>query len=194
MDFENVIKKRKMVRKFRQNKPISDKIISKLIRNAHRAPSAGHTQVQEFIIVKDPSIKKKLRIVAVDQEYVEDAPVLIIVCSNTSRSVGRYGIRGRDFYSIIDGAFASMLILLTAVNEGIGVCFVGAFDDIKVSKILEIPKQVRPIGILKLVSQIISINTYIIGLLGYYIEDFLPRIGIANSNSVVQFFSYFFFS
>ena len=137
-----------MVRKFRQSKPISDKIISKLIRNAHRAPSAGHTQVQEFIIVKDPSIKKKLRIAAVDQEYVEDAPVLIIVCSNTSRSVGRYGIRGRDFYSIVDGAFASMLILLTAVNEGIGACFVGAFDDIKVSKILEIPKQVRPIGIL----------------------------------------------
>lgn len=134
MDFEDVIKKRKMVRKFRQCKPISDKIISKLIRNAHRAPSAGHTQVQEFIIVKDPSIKKKLRIVAVDQEYVEDAPVLIIVCSNTSRSVGRYGIRGRDFYSIVDGAFASMLILLTAVNEGIGACFVGAFDDIKVSK------------------------------------------------------------
>jgi nitroreductase len=62
--------------------------------------------------------------------------------------VGRYGIRGRDFYSIVDGAFASMLILLTAVNEGIGACFVGAFDDIKVSKILEIPKQVRPIGIL----------------------------------------------
>ena len=147
MDFEDVIKKRKMVRKFRQNKPISDKIISKLIRNAHRAPSAGHTQVQEFIIIKDPSIKKKLRIAAVDQEYVEDAPVLIIVCSNTSRSVGRYGIRGRDFYSIIDGAFASMLILLTAV-KGIGACFVGAFDDIKVSKILEIPKQVRPIGIL----------------------------------------------
>ena len=148
MDFEDVLKKRKMVRKFRQNKPISDKITSKLIRNAHRAPSAGHTQVQEFIIVKDPSIKKKLRNGAVDQEYVEDAPVLIIVCSNTSRSVGRYGVRGRDFYSIVDGAFASMLILLTAVNEGIGACFVGAFDDIKVSKILEIPKQVRPIGIL----------------------------------------------
>jgi nitroreductase len=40
-----------------------------------------------------------------------------------------------------------MLILLTAVNEGIGACFVGAFEDAKVSKILEIPKQVRPIGI-----------------------------------------------
>ena len=148
MDFEDVIRRRKMVRKYKQDRPISDKIITKLIKNAHRAPSAGHTQVQEFIIVKDPLIKKKLRIAAVDQEYVEDAPVLIIVCSNTSRSVGRYGIRGRDFYSIIDGAFASMLILLTAVNEGIGACFVGAFDDAMVSKILEIPAQVRPIGII----------------------------------------------
>jgi nitroreductase len=148
MDFEDVVRRRKMVRTYKQNKSISDNIITKLIRNAHRAPSAGHTQVQEFIIVKDPLIKKKLRIAAVDQEYVEDAPVLIIVCSNTSRSVGRYGIRGRDFYSIIDGAFASMLILLTAVNEGIGACFVGAFEDAKVSKILEIPKQVRPIGII----------------------------------------------
>jgi nitroreductase len=148
MDFEDVVRRRKMVRTYKQNRSISDKIITKLIRNAHRAPSAGHTQVQEFIIVKDPLIKKKLRIAAVDQEYVEDAPVLIIVCSNTSRSVGRYGIRGRDFYSIIDGAFASMLILLTAVNEGIGACFVGAFEDAKVSKILEIPKQVRPIGII----------------------------------------------
>jgi nitroreductase len=52
----------------------------------HRAPSAGHTQVQEFIIVKDPTIKKKLRGVAVDQENVEEVPTLIVVCSNTSRS------------------------------------------------------------------------------------------------------------
>ena len=73
---------------------------------------------------------------------------MIILCSNTSRSVDRYGIRERDFYSIIDGAFASMLILLTTVNEEIGACFVGAFEDDKVSKILEIPEQVRPIGII----------------------------------------------
>src|ERR687892_268134 len=150
MDFEDVIRRRKMVRKYKQDRPISDKIITKLIKNAHRAPSAGHTQVQEFIIVKDPLIKKKLRIAAVDQEYVEDAPLLIIVCSNTSRSIDRYGKRGREFYSIIDGAFASMLILLTAVNEGIGACFVGAFLDDKVSEILELPEYVKPIGIIAL--------------------------------------------
>ena len=113
-------------------------------KNAHRAPSASHTQVQEFIIVKDSITKKKLR--RVDQEYV--APILIIVCSNTSRSTNRYGTRGREFYSIIDGAFASMIILLSAVNEGIGAAFVGAFEDDKVSQILELPKHVKPVGII----------------------------------------------
>jgi nitroreductase len=148
MDFDEVVRKRKMVREYDQGKQISDRTIMKLIRNAHRSPSAGHTQVQEFIIVRDPTMKKKLRKAAVDQEYVEKAPVLIVVCSNTSRSITRYGNRGKDFYSITDGAFASMLILLTAVNEGIGACFVGAFQDTKVSAILEIPEYVKPIGII----------------------------------------------
>jgi nitroreductase len=149
MDFDEVIKRRKMIREYDSDRQqIRAGIITKLIRNAHRAPSAGHTQVQEFIIVKDSSTKKKLRKAAVNQEYVERAPLLIVVCSNTSRSVGRYGSRGTEFYSIIDGAFASMLILLSAVNEGIGACFVGAFQDNKVSDILELPKDVRPIGII----------------------------------------------
>jgi nitroreductase len=72
------------------------------------------------MVVKDGITKIKLRRVAVNQEYVELAPVLIIVCSNTSRSTNRYGTRAKEFYSIIDGAFASMIILLSAINEGIG--------------------------------------------------------------------------
>lgn len=148
MDFDEVIRHRKMIRKYIANKQIPEEMITKLVKNAHRAPSAGHTQVQEFIVVKDGITKKKLRKVAVNQEYVEIARVLIIVCSNTSRSVNRYGIRGREFYSIIDGAFASMIILLSAVNEGIGAAFVGAFDDDKVSQILELPRHVKPVGII----------------------------------------------
>jgi len=150
MEFEQVIKKRRMIREFDPNKQIPETILRKLLRNAHRAPSAGHTQVQEFVIITDPKTKKKLRHVAVDQEYVEEAPTLIIVSSNTSRSERRYGIRGREFYGIIDGAFASMLILLTAVNERIGAGFVGAFEDNKVSEILRLPRHVRPIGIITL--------------------------------------------
>ena len=73
---------------------------------------------------------------------------MIVVCSNTSRSEERYGRRGREFYSVIDGAFASMLILLTAVNERIGAGFVGAFEDDKVSEILKLPRYVKPVGII----------------------------------------------
>ena len=93
MDFDEVVKRRKMIREYDLNRQqIPNQIITKLIKNAHRAPSAGHTQIQEFIIVKDSSTKKKLRKAAVNQEYVQNAPLLIVVCSNTSRSVGRYGI------------------------------------------------------------------------------------------------------
>lgn len=124
MEFDEVVKRRKMIREYDlDRRRIPDNIITKLIRNARRAPSAGHTQVQEFIIVKDASTKKKLRKAAVNQEYVEQASLLIVVCSNTSRSISRYGSPEREFYSIIDGVFASiMLILISAVNEGIGAC------------------------------------------------------------------------
>jgi nitroreductase len=150
MEFNEVVRKRKMIRQYELERPVPDYIVSKLIENAHRAPSAGHTQVQEFIIVKDSSIRSKIADAALGQSQVYDAAVLIVVCSNTSRSVDRYGKRGKEFYSIIDGAFASMLVLLTAVNEGIGACFVGAFEDDKVSKILALPEYVKPIGIIAL--------------------------------------------
>jgi len=67
-EFYDIIKRRKMVRQYIKDKPIPQEIVDKLISNAHRAPSAGHTQVQEFIIVQDPLIKKKLGEAALNQE------------------------------------------------------------------------------------------------------------------------------
>jgi nitroreductase len=150
MDFDHVVKKRKMIREYQQDRQIPTNVINKLLRNAHRSPSAGHTQVQEFIIVIDPVTKRQLCQASLGQRQVEDAPLLIVVCSNTSRSVNRYRKRGTEFYSVIDGAFASMIILLSAVNEGIGASFVGAFEDHKVEKILGLPAHVKPIGIIAL--------------------------------------------
>src|SRR3989337_26688 len=109
MDLDEVVKKRRMIRKYQQDKQVSSDIINKLLKNAHRSPSAGHTQVQEFIVVIDPITKRKLCEASWGQSQVEDASVLIVVCSNTSRSVKRYEKRGTDFYSVIDGAFASMI-------------------------------------------------------------------------------------
>ena len=150
MDFNEVVRKRKMIREYQQDSQIPTEIINKLLKNAHSSPSAGHTQVQEYIVVIDPITKRKLYQASLGQSQVEDAPVLIGVCSNTSRSVNRYKKRGTEFYSIIDGAFASMIMQSSAVNEDIGASFVGAFEDDKVTKILGLPVHVRPIGIIAL--------------------------------------------
>lgn len=147
MEFKDVIRKRHMVRTYK-SKPVEPEKLETLVRNAWKAPSAGFMQPCEFIIVTDPAVKSKLSEAALDQDFIIQAPIVIVVCSDTRRSASRYGPRGVNFYSIIDGAFASLNILLTAVDEGLGCCFVGAFHDEEVSRVLELPKGVRPIGII----------------------------------------------
>ena len=87
-----------------------------------------------------------LKRTALDQFFIAEAPVVIVVVSDTRRSKARYGERGEKFSSIIDGAFAALLVLLAAVNEGLGAAFVGAFDDDEVWALLGLPKAVRQIG------------------------------------------------
>ena|SRR3990170_1555384 len=147
MDFEKVLRKRWMVRSFKPT-PVPDEKVWKILRNAIRAPSAGHLQPWDFVIVKDRNTKTRLARAALNQTFIEEAPVVIVACANTHRSATRYGERGIRFYSLIDTAFASLIILLTAVNEGLGASFVGAFHDEEVSKILGLPDHIRPVGII----------------------------------------------
>ena len=63
------------------------------------------------------------------------------------RNAGRYGDRGREFYSLIDASFATLMILLTARNEGLGACLVGAYRDEEVWRVLGLPEHVRSVGL-----------------------------------------------
>ncbi len=147
MEFDEVVRKRHMVRAFKK-KPVDEEKINKILRNAHQAPSAGFLQPQEFVLVRDQGVKKQLAAAALDQDFIADAPVVIVTCADTKRSASRYGRRGIERYSIIDAAYASLLILLTAIDEGLGACFVGAFYDDEVAKVLRLPEGVIPIGII----------------------------------------------
>ncbi|MEM3105864.1 MAG: nitroreductase family protein, partial [Candidatus Nitrosocaldus sp.] len=147
MEFSELVKRRGMVRSFKSEKVEHEKLV-KILTNAVRAPSAGHLQPWEFIVVKDDSMKQRLAEAALKQMFIVEAPVVIVTCVDTERSASRYGERGRRFYSIIDGAYASLLILLTARDLGLGACFVGAYDDEKIARILELPRHVKPIGII----------------------------------------------
>lgn len=115
---------------------------------ATMAPSAGNTQEWNFIVVKDEEIKKKLAKAALDQDFIAEAPVVIVVCADLEKISLRYGKRGELLYSIQDTALAIQNILLSAHALGLGSCFVGAFDEERVKSILELPDNLRPLAIL----------------------------------------------
>ena len=122
--------------------------VERILDLASRYPSAGHTEPQEFIVVRDQRVKEDLARAALDQMFVAEAPLVIVVVSDTRRSARRYGERGVRFYSVIDGAFVAMLILLAVVDEGLGACFAAAFYDREVQEVLGLPPHIRPIGLI----------------------------------------------
>ena len=70
------------------------------------------------------------------------------MCANTERSARRYGERGRTLYAIQDATIAAQNMMLAATALGYGTCWVGAFNEAQVKKILKIPDGIRPIAII----------------------------------------------
>lgn len=146
MDLKQAIKNRHSVRRF-SNKKLPMELISEILEFAHLAPSAGNLQARDFIIVDDENQKINLAKASLDQMFMAEAPVNIVVCANLNR-VSHYGYRGKDLYCIQDSAAAVEHILLLAVDKGLGACWIGAFDENAVSQILELPPHIRPVAII----------------------------------------------
>jgi len=140
------IKERRSVRAFTPEM-VSEEEIMKIIDAARWAPSAGNIQPWEFIIVRRPEIKRGLSAAALNQTFIEEAPVVIVVCANENRSSWGYGERGRTLYCLQDTAAATQNMLLAAYALGLGTCWVGAFREEGVRRVLNIPRGVRPVAI-----------------------------------------------
>lgn len=147
MDVFEAITNRRSVRAF-TNKPVSDAKVRKLIDAARWAPSAGNIQPWEFIIVRDQEVKRGLCKAALDQEFIGEAPVVIVVCANTLRSERGYGARGVNLYCLQDTAAATQNMLLAAQAMGLATCWVGAFQEEEARKVLNLPTGVRPVAII----------------------------------------------
>ncbi len=147
MEVFQAIKERRSVRRF---KPvvIPKEDLMKILEAAIWAPSAGNCQPWEFIVVTDETTKRAIAAAALGQMWISTAPVVIVVCANIPRSAWRYGTRGETLYCIQDTAAAIQNMLLAAYALGYGTCWVGAFDEESVRRILEIPREVRPVAII----------------------------------------------
>lgn len=149
MSLLEVVNKRYSVRKFKPD-PVPRKIIEELLDVARKAPSAGNIQPWFFYVVTSQKEKDALAAAAWGQKFVAQAPVCIVICAEPEMSARTYGERGRSLYCLQDTAIATAYIQLAATERGLGSCWVGAFDERRVSDCLNIPGYRRPVVLLPL--------------------------------------------
>lgn len=146
MNVFEAIKERRSIRSFKEQ-DVKEEDIEMLIEAARWAPSAGNVQPWEFIIVRRHELKKELAEAAFGQAFVEESPIVIVVCADENRSFQGYSVRGKTLYCIQDTAAAIQNIHLTAHSLGLGTCWIGAFSEGETAKILKVPNGVRPVAI-----------------------------------------------
>ncbi len=166
MEFRDVVRQRRMVRKY-SNAPVERAAVERIVHAGRRAPSAGWTQGQSFVVVTDQARRTEIARLCGEDHYVAEgfdpwisqAPVHIVVCVSEAAYRRRYGepdkydsphIDEQDWpipYWWVDAGASMQNILLAAVDEGLAAGFLGshAMEDIK--GLLGIPDDVSPIGV-----------------------------------------------
>lgn len=154
-----------MVRRY-EKRPVPGAVVDRLVRNGLRAPSAGFSQGWGFLVLDQPDDIVRFRAAVTPSDDPDDwfatrldAPVVIVPCANKDAYLDRYAEPDKGHsdrsdawwpapYWDIDTGFASLLILLTAVDQGLGACFFGLpperLDTFR--EAFGVPPQFRPIG------------------------------------------------
>jgi len=136
MDFRQVIETRRSVRSF-ADKDIPDDAMDRVLRGAQVAPSGNNMQPWHFVVVKDPERKSKLAEFAYSQSFVGKAPAVVVCCG---KKYDNSYLPHTDMAYLIDTIIAVDHLVLAARNEGVGTCWIGAFDAKKVEKLVNAPR------------------------------------------------------
>lgn len=166
MEFREVLRRRRMVRSYEESRPVPAEVIDRLVQAGLRAPSAGFSQGWGFLVLDTPEDIARFREAATPATDAEHwfsanvrAPLLIVPHSNKDAYLDRYAEPDKGFadrsdawwpspYWDIDTGFAAMLILLAAVDEGLGACFFGMPKE-RIPAYKEafgVPPELHPIG------------------------------------------------
>ena len=145
MTILDAVKNRRSIRKFLQ-KEIPNTILEDLKEALIWAPSAGNLQARKFYFVFEKKTKEKLAIAALNQNFILKAPLTIVACTDSHIGL-HYRERGVNLFAIQDAAASIMGMMLVAHELGLGSVWIGAFDEIEVSKILNLPDNLRPVAL-----------------------------------------------
>jgi nitroreductase len=165
MEFQDVVRTRRMVRSF-ECRDLPAEVVARILRNAQRAPSAGFSQGWAFLVFEGQEQTQQYWDAvgpddrdAFNWQDLFSAPLLIVCLSNKAAYLDRYAEPDKGWtdrseshwpapYWDIDTGMAAMLILLTAVDAGLGALFFGVPPE-KIDRLRStfgIPPELQPIG------------------------------------------------
>ena len=145
MDVFEAIRTRRSIRSY-LDKPLEEEKLTQVLGAGRLAPSASNRQEWRFVVVQGSETRKRLADAACGQKFVAEAPVVIACCAVES---DRMLTCGHPAYAI-DVAIAIDHMTLAATALGLGTCWIGAFSERKVKRVLGLSEDLRPIAILPL--------------------------------------------
>lgn len=144
MDIYEAIQQRHSVRAYKSD-PIPGAVLQRVLDAMRLAPSACNNQPWMFIVIKDADVRARLVPACRGQKFIGDAPVVIAACGWEERAYPRMG--GWWNSLAVDIAIALDHLMLACAAEGLGTCWIGAFDEGQVKQILGVPDDVRVIAL-----------------------------------------------
>ncbi len=138
MDFKDVISARKSVREY-ADKPVEEDKLSKVLDAARLAPSWANKQCCRYIVVKD---KAKIQELAGRFGWLKQAPVIIVACADPKDSGDRNGMN----YYLVDVGISMQQLVLAATALELSSCWIGAFDEATVKKVLGVPENIKVVA------------------------------------------------
>lgn len=144
MKILDVIQKRRSTRSYKET-PVPEEVLYRVLEAARLAPSGKNLQPWKFIIVKDRIIKEKLAAASIGQYFISRAPIVIVACGFPNNCYSKMGRYMKSWP--VDVAIAVEHLMLQAQEEGLGTCWIGAFEENEVKSILNIPEEVKVLAL-----------------------------------------------
>ena len=141
MDVFDAIRQRSSVRAYKAT-DVEEEKLKKILEAARLSPSASNRQEWKFIVVKSKETKKKLANAAFGQSFIGEAPIVIVACGAEPETIMACG---QPAYTV-DVSIACAFMILQACELALGTCWIGAFREEEVKKILKIPEEVRVVA------------------------------------------------
>lgn len=141
--FYELFERRKSIRKYR-DMPIEEEKLSRLLTALSRAQSAANRQPWHFIVLESKDRGEFDSVL--HREGFKAAPLIIVACAEPGSAWTRKGDNVN--YAWVDVTIAVTEMIAAATAEGLGTCWIAAFDPVKVKSILGIPDHIDVVGLI----------------------------------------------